>query len=92
MDAFIIKGFWVLVGILVGCGCIYVPLSKSISKVREDAVMKKECRELSELRAKPTTQAINTLVTEVSEVKADVKEMRKEISEISRYINGRTSP
>ena len=90
MDAFILKGFWVLVGILVGVGGVYVPLSKSISKVREDAVMKEECRELSELRSAPITQSIETLSREVVELKGDVKAMRKELGEISRYINGRT--
>lgn len=88
---FIREGFWILVGLLVGVVASYVPLSKSIAKVREDAVMKKECKELSDLRAVPITQVIETLAAVVAEVKGDVKEMREEIAQISRYINGRTS-
>jgi len=91
MDAFIHEGFWVLVGILVGVGGAYVPLSKSISTLREDAVMKGECKELSELRSKPTEQAILILTNEVSELKTEVKEMRKDQSKIMRFINGRNA-
>lgn len=89
MDAFIHDGFWVLVGFLVGGGVAYIPLSKRISKVREDSVMKEECKELSDLRSAPITQSIKTLSKEVAEVKGDVKVVRDELRKISRYINGR---
>ncbi|HUW95145.1 MAG TPA: hypothetical protein VMW58_05120 [Anaerolineae bacterium] len=89
MDAFIFNGFWVLVGLLFGGGAVYVPLSMSISKVREDAVMKKDCAELSELRAKPAVQSMAKLTAEVLEVKTDVKEIRKELGEILIHISGR---
>lgn len=91
MADFIQNGFWVLVGILVGVVGAYVPLAKSISKVKESAVMKEDCEKLSQLRARPTAQAIETMTSEVSEMKAELKEMRKEFARISRYINGRVA-